>query len=315
MKVHPQLQPFMEGLAHFPKAGSVPVETLRAIVSQSSTAFPPLPVPIGAITDRTIPGPGGEIPIRIYRPAATSTAPVIVYFHGGGWVVGDLNTQDMICRGLCHGAEAIVVSVAYRLAPEHPFPAAPEDCWAATQWIAAHVEELHALDGALAVAGDSAGAYLAAGVALRARDAGAPKISAQVLIYGGCNYPSAATPSSEEFVDAPLLSKQELEFYWTQYLSNPSVEQDSPLVSPVRAHSHEGVAPACILTAEIDPTRDDAERYGQVLVAAGVPVFNRRFNGLIHGFVSWLGILDGAQQAIDDAAAWLNIHFRRAAKA
>lgn len=312
MTIHPQLQAFAAGAAQFPKAGSVPVATLRDLVRQASTAFPPVTVPIGTVEDRSIDGPGGALPIRVYTPAGDGPWPVVVYFHGGGWVVGDLDTQDMICRGLCHGAQSVILSVGYRLAPEHPFPAAPDDCWAATLWADAHSGDLNGIPGQIAVAGDSAGAVLAAGVALRARDAGGPALRAQVLIYGPCDYPSLDTPSVREFRDAPILGADDALYFWGQYLSDPERERTNPLAAPVRAASHTGLAPAFVCVAEIDPSRDDAEAYGQTLMAAGVPVMMRRYIGMLHGFVSWLGMVDAAQDAIDDASAWLKMHFATA---
>lgn len=309
MNIHPQLQPFLEAASQFPKADSVPVPVLRDLVRQASTAFPPVALPMGKIEDRHIPGPAGDLRVRVYEPASGTPAPVIVYFHGGGWVVGDLDTQDMICRGLCHGADSVVVSVEYRLAPEYPFPAAPNDCWAATLWAAEHAAEIGGIPGRLAVAGDSAGAVLAAGVALRARDRGAPALAGQLLIYGSCNYPTDETASMRELKDAPLLSLQDLDFFWAQYLSDPRAEQNHPLASPLRAPSHHGLAPAFIVTAENDPSRDDAERYGNKLVAAGVPVQMRRYLGMVHGFISWLGVIDSAQEAIDDSSDWLRARF------
>lgn len=167
----------------------------------------------------------------------------------------------------------------------------------------------------LAVAGDSAGAVLAAGVALRARDAGAPVLVGQLLVYGSCNYPSypdGPPPSMIEHAAAPMLRVGDLDFFWGHYLRDPATEQDHPLASPVRAPSHAGLVPAFIQTAECDPSRDDAERYGAVLKAAGVPVEVRRYAGMPHGFLSWLGVIDGARTAINDASAWLKARFAAA---
>lgn len=221
MPLDPQIEAMLAQAPAWPPVSSMPIDELRANVRASSLAFPPLDVPLGAIVDDAIEGPGGPIPIRTYTPAGDGPFPGIVYFHGGGWVVGDLDTQDMIARGLAYGAAAVVVSVDYRLAPEHPFPAAANDAWAATLWVARHAASL-GIDGArIAVAGDSAGANLAAGVALRARDAGAPRLSAQVMFYGSGNYPSEETPSSQEFANGPLLSRADVDFFWHQYLADP----------------------------------------------------------------------------------------------
>ncbi|SNS86859.1 acetyl esterase [Sphingomonas laterariae] len=309
MPMDPQIEAMLASAPAWPPVSSMPVEELRAAVRASSLAIPPLDVPLASISDDAIEGPGGPIPIRIYTPAGEGPFPGIVYFHGGGWVVGDLDTQDMIARGLAHGADAVVVSVDYRLSPEHPFPAAPDDAWAATLWTARHAAGLNIDPARLAVAGDSAGANLAAGVALRARDAGAPKLVAQAMFYGSGNYPSEETPSSEEFAKGPLLSRDDVHFFWRQYLADPDKDQHHPLASPIRAASHAGLPPAYMGTAEIDPSRDDGERYAAKLEAAGVPVETRRYAGMVHGFVSWLAFLPGARTAMDDACAFLKRQF------
>ncbi|TWB25641.1 alpha/beta hydrolase [Nitrospirillum bahiense] len=309
MNISPQLKPFVDAAAHFPKVDSIPLAVLRKAVRDASLAFPPLAVPIAKIEDRVIAGPAGDLRLRLYTPASGTPAPVLVYFHGGGFVMGDLDTQDMICRGLCHAAGCLVVSVDYRLAPEHPFPAGPDDCWAATCWAADHAEEIGGIPGRLAVAGDSAGAVLAASVALRARDEGGPQLDGQVLIYGSGGYPRGETASWRDYPVAPFISTEDTFFYWHQYLSQVEAQRDNPLASPNRAESHVGAAPAFIATAEFDPTRDDAEGYGLLLVAAGVPVTTRRYVGMVHGFVSWLGVIDAAQTAVDDVGGWLRQQF------
>jgi acetyl esterase len=304
----PQIEAMLAAAPAWPPVSSMPVEELRANVRASSLAFPPLDVPLGGIVDDAIEGPGGPIPIRIYTPEGDGPFPGVVYFHGGGWVVGDLDTQDMIARGLAAGAGAVVVSVDYRLAPEHPFPAAPDDAWAATLWTANHAADL-GIDGRLAVAGDSAGANLAAGVALRARDAGAPRLAAQVMFYGSGNYPSEETPSAREFANGPLLSRADVDYFWSRYLADPEKDQHNPLASPIRAKDHKGLPPAYMGTAEIDPSRDDGERFAAKLADAGVPVELKRYPGMVHGFVSWLALLPGARAAMDDACAFLKRAF------
>jgi acetyl esterase len=289
----------------WPPTRSQPIAQLRANVRASSTAFPKLELPFASIVDRRIPGPAGEIPVRIYTPEGSGPLPLIVYFHGGGYAVGDLDTQDMIARALSFGAKAVLVSVDYRLAPEHPFPAGPDDCWAATQWTAASAAQLNGDAKRLSVAGDSAGANMAAGVCLRAREAGAPRIAALLMFYGSCNYPSEPTPSSIEFADGPLLSGDDVAYFWELYLSNPETEQHHPLASPARAKDLRGLPPAFMGTAEIDPSRDHGEDFARRLAAAGVPTRLVRYPGMVHGFVSWLGLLPMAQTAIDDACAFL----------
>lgn len=312
MALHPRFEALASQSSAVPPAGTVPVKELRATVRSYSVRKRPYPVPLAQVEDHTLPGPGGPLDVRIYTPEGTGPFPLIVYFHGGGWVVGDLDTQDMIARALAHAAGAVLVSVDYRLAPEHPFPAAPEDAWYAVRWAAENAAQLQADPARLALAGDSAGAVLAAGVALRARDAGGPRIAAQILYYGSCNYPSADTESAIAYADGPILRRSDTEYYWHQYLTDPEREQHDPLASPQRAASHRGLPPAFVGTAEADPSRDDAEIYGRTLSEAGVPTVIKRYPGMVHGFVSWIGAIEGAQEAIDDAAAFLARHLQPA---
>jgi len=305
MPLDPKLAAILAAAPPWPDVRTCPVSVLREAIRASSIAFPRLRVPLASVKNGAIAGPGGGLPIRIYTPLGRGPFPIVVFFHGGGWVTDDLDTHDGIARGLAHGAHSIVVSVAYRLAPEHPFPAAPDDCWAATRWAACRAREFGGDASRLAVAGSSAGANLASGVALRARDAGSPKLRAQVMFYGSGNYPSIETPSAREFAHGPILSRDDVHYFWNLYLSNPEKDQDHPLASPIRAASHAGLAPAFVATAEIDPTRDDGEAYAAKLAAADVPVETRRYPGMVHGFVSWLGVIDGAQTALDDACVFL----------
>ena len=202
-----------------------------------------------------------------------------------------------------------MISVNYRLAPEHPFPAATEDAWAATRWTAEHAKKIGGDAKRIAVAGDSAGGVLACAVALRARDEGAPTLCAQVNLYGSCNYPSEQRPSAIEFADGPILTAHDVHYFWSQYLADPARDQHHPQASPFRASNHSNLAPAFIAVPEVDPTRDDTEAYGRKLAAAGIPVEMVRYPGAVHGFVSWLGVLPAAQQAINDVSSWLRRRF------
>jgi acetyl esterase len=310
MPLDPQVQALLTGAPEDFEMTSLPVDVMRKFVRESSTAYPKIDLPLADVVDRTIPGPAGALPVRLYTPVGQGPFPLIVFFHGGGWVVGDLDTQDMICRALCHGSSSVVLSVDYRLAPEHKFPAAVEDAWAATIFAAANARELGGDAARIAVAGDSAGANLSAAVALRARDEKGPKLRAQVLIYGSCNYPSIRTPSSEAFEKGPIITEAAVDFFWKQFLADPAVDQDHPWASPARAASHRALPPAFVATAEMDPTRDDGERYGDLLARAGVPTETRRYAGMPHGFVSWIGLVDQAQSCIDHACAFLARHNR-----
>jgi len=304
-----QIQSLLRNSSGWAPARSVPVDQLRAAVIHFAAITPRLDVPLADIFDRTIPGPGGDLQIRIYTPEGVGPHPILVYFHGGGWVVGNLDTQDMICRGLAYGAGCVVVSVDYRLAPEHKFPAAVDDSCAATLWAQAHAGEFGGDVARIAVGGDSAGAVLAGAVALRARAVSGLALRGQLLFYGSMNYPSTPVPSMIEFADGPILTADDVDYFWSQYLGDPDVDQHNPDASPIRAADHSGLPPAFIATAEMDPTRDAAEAYGPALAKAGVPVVVKRYPGMPHGFMSWLGMIDVAQTAADDACAWLRQQF------
>lgn len=309
MPIDPQIAAMLAAAPPWPGVRSMELGALRQAVRDSSVMLPPAEdAPVAAIADRSIAGPGGLLALRIYTPEGTGPFPVVVYCHGGGYVVGDLDTQDMIARALCAWSAAVVVSVDYRLAPEHPFPAAPDDAFAALEWVAAHAAEIGGRADRLAVAGDSAGGNLVAAAALRARDRGGPALRALVNIYGSCNYPSEQTASAREFADGPILKQDDIDWFYEQYLRDPAREQHDPQAAPVRAANHAGLPPTFVGTAECDPSRDDAELFGAKLAAAGVPVEVRRYPGMVHGFASWVGFLPGARAVLQDAAAFLNRH-------
>ncbi len=309
MPIDPQIEAMLAGAPPWPGGRNMDLATLRQAVRDSSVMLPPAAdAPVAKIADRTIAGPGGPLGLRVYTPEGDGPFAVVVYCHGGGYVVGDLDTQDMIARALCSWSGAVVVSVDYRLAPEHPFPAAPDDAFAALQWVAGHAAEIDGDPARLAVAGDSAGGNLAAAAALRARDLGGPALLAQVNLYGSCNYPSELTASAREYAAGPLLQQDDIAWFYEQYLRDPAVEQHDPQASPIRAADHSGLPPAFVGTAECDPSRDDAEAFAAKLAAAGVPVTAKRYPGMVHGFASWVGFLPGARAALQDAAAFLKHH-------
>ena len=238
-------------------------------------------VEVGAVEDIEVPGPARSLPARIYRPAADGDLPTVVFFHGGGWVIGDIDTHDNQCRTLCAEVEAVVLSVGYRLAPEDPFPAAVEDCMAATRWAAEHVAELGGDADRIAVAGDSAGGNLAAVVAQQARDAGGPALAAQLLIYPGTEF-ETRYPSEEENGEGYFLTREDMIWFADHYTGD--ADRTDPRLSPLRASDLSGLPPAVIATGEYDPLRDQGEAYAEALERAGVPVIKRRYDGLIHGF-------------------------------
>ncbi|HEX6818694.1 MAG TPA: alpha/beta hydrolase [Ktedonobacterales bacterium] len=252
--------------------------------------------PVASLEDRRIPGPGGEIPVRMYTPQGGAPFPLLVFFHGGGWVVGDIETHDGLCRSLANGAGCVVVSVDYHLAPEHPFPAAPQDCYAATQWAAANADSLQADSTRIAVGGDSAGGNLAAVVALMARDQGGPRLDFQLLIYPALDA-RMQTPSIDENAEGYMLTKQSMIWYRGHYLQH-SGDILNPLASPLLAENLRGLPPALIITAEFDPLRDEGEMYAERLQAAGVSVTHTRYHGMIHGFVSLSSLLDQGKTAL-----------------
>jgi acetyl esterase len=304
MPVDPMIEAMLAQAPEWPGVRGMDLATLRQSVRDSSVMLPAAEdAPVARTEDRVIPGPAGDMRIRLYWPSSDGPHPVTLYMHGGGYVVGDLDTQDMIARALCHWGETLLVSLDYRLTPEHKFPAAPDDVWAALQWLAANADDLGGDPKRLAVAGDSAGGNLACAAALRARDAGLP-LMAQVNLYGSCNAPGEDRPSARDFADGPILKADDVAWFWEQYLADPA-QADDCQASPYRAESHSGLAPAFIGTAECDPSRDDAEAYAEKLVAAGVDVTAKRYPGMVHGFASWVAFLPGAREALMDAGAFL----------
>lgn len=260
--------------------------------------------PIALVTNRTVPGPAGDIPIRIYTPEGIGPFALLVFFHGGGFVVGSLDSADQICRTLCWGAGCVVVSVEYRLAPEHKFPAAPDDCLAATRWAGEHATEFNADPTRLVVAGDSSGGNLATVTALRIRDEGGPALSGQLLIYPVADYHTPPTPSYLANADGYLLTRDTMIWFWEHYLNSAS-EASDPHASPLRAPDLRGLPPALVITAELDPLRDEGERYAERLQLAGVPTVLSRYDGMIHGFFLFGDMFDESRQAISEATTWL----------
>lgn len=282
----------------FPDVGTKVFDAAEARRILAAAPMPPTePIPVAKVEDRRIPGApdGPPIPVRVYWPQTGSNGlPVVVYFHGGGWVLGGLDSHDPLCRSLANEVGAVVVSVDYRLAPEHRFPAAAEDAYAATAWVHAHATELGAAPSRLAVAGDSSGGNLAAVVALMARDRGGPPLRFQLLVYPVVDY-ARNTPSYRANAEGYFLTATHMRWYWDQYLG--TADGAGPYASPLRAHDLRGLPPAYVVTAEFDPLRDEGEAYAQRLREAGVPVSVRRYDGMFHGFFSLAGLLPAAREA------------------
>jgi acetyl esterase len=250
-------------------------------------------------------GPACTLPLRVYRPVKDSRSPlpVLVYFFGGGFVVGSLDTSDAICRALAVLVPCVVVSVGYRLAPEHPFPAAVDDCYAGVKWVAEHASEFGADGGRLAVAGDSNGGTLAAAMSLLARDHDGPPISAQALIYPAMRS-GVVTQSMRDNVDPMFFNGHSTVWFWDLYLADPA-DGESPYASPLNATDHGGLPPTLMITAEFCPLVDEGEEYADALSLAGVPVHYHRYTDLPHGFVIMAPVLDIAREALDEIATFL----------
>ena len=262
------------------------------------------PAEVAAVREQMIDGPGGGLRLRIYTPHGTGPFPLLVFFHGSGFVLCSLDTHDGMCRNLCAGAGCVVVSVDYRLAPEHKFPAGLDDCLHATSWAAAHAAELGADPARIAVAGDSAGANMAAVTALRVRDEGGPALCGQLLLYPVTDYHTPGTPSYSDNAEGYGLTRATMEWFWDHYLSDAS-EGMHPHASPLRAASLAGLPPALVITAEYDPLCDEGELYAERLRQEGVATESSRYDGVNHGFMFWTGIVDKAGAAMNQSCRWL----------
>ncbi|KOS57370.1 alpha/beta hydrolase [Rhodococcus rhodochrous] len=260
------------------------VDEARAVVS-TFTGLQAPPEPVARVEDQHYVSGTTELPLRIYIPENDGPRPVVLYFHGGGFVAGDLEVIDEPARALANDSGAIVVTATYRRAPEHRFPAAADDAWAALNWVADHIAEYGGEPDNVVVMGDSAGGNLAAVTALRARDRGAPALRGQVLIYPVID-PNAQLPSRTDFAEGYIITAAALDWFWEQYLSAPE-DADNPYAVPSRAARSDGLPPTLLLTTENEVARDEAEQYGDRLRAAGVDVRTVRFEGLVHG-VYWM---------------------------
>ena len=266
-------------------------------------------LPVRSVSEHATPGPAGPLTIRLYEPADAGgqALPILVYYHGGGWIRGDLDSHDDVCRYLCHHAGCLVASVDYRLAPEHRFPAALDDCDAATRWVAGNAGRLGADPARLAIGGDSAGGNIACGVTLKARERGEPAIAFQLLIYPATDL-AGESESKRLYSSGYLLNS--MPFYVASYIG-PEGDAAAPFASPLHAADLSDLPPACVLTAGFDPLRDEGEAYAKRLQAAGVAVEYRCHEDMIHGFVSITGLIPSAEAGLADAAAALRAAFAR----
>jgi acetyl esterase len=305
MSVDPEVAQFLEDLR---KLGAPPLSSLSPTEARAGMAADAADLgpgeAVAAKVDRTVPGPAGPIPVRIYTPLGPNVRGLYVYYHGGGWVIGDVETHDAYCCSVANAAGCRVLSVDYRLAPEHKFPAAPDDCYVATAWAFENVRQL--CGGAvepIAVGGDSAGGNLAAVVSLMARDRGSFRPALQVLIYPVANH-AFDTASYHENAEGYLLTRADMHWFWDCYLAHPA-DGRNPYASPLRAEDLAGLPPALVLTAGYDPLRDEGEAYAARLRAAGVPVKLVAYPGMIHAFIRRTRQFTQARAALAEVAAAL----------
>jgi acetyl esterase/lipase len=274
---------------------------------QETLALDRRPVPVGGVTALSIPGPAGRIPARHYRPHGGEASPLLVYYHGGGWVFGDLDMFDRLCRLICRGAGIHVLSVDYRLAPEHPAPAGLEDAYAAFRWALQHGAELGAQGGRVAVGGDSAGGNLSAVVSRRARDDGTPTPALQLLLYPVTDV-TTRTRSRRLFAEGFLLTSKDLDWFQQQYLGGSELKASDPRISPLLATDFSGLPPALVITAGFDPLRDEGEAYAAALRDAGVIVDLRRMDSLVHAFATLSPLGGGSAIGVGEMISALRAH-------
>ena len=289
-----------------------PADAVMALLKKQGKSSEPEKV--GKVENREIKGPGGSIPVRIYWPAGgKGPYPVVHYIHGGGWVIADLDVYDSSPRALANAARAIVVSSHYRQAPEHPFPAAHEDSFAAYQWVLANAQSLGGDPNRVAVAGESAGGNMAAAITLMARQKNLQMPVHQLLVYPVANY-GFDTPSYEQNENAKPLSKDAMEWFFEHYLASEK-DAESPLISLLQAKDLRGLPPATVITAEIDPLRSEGEQYARMLQKAGVKVDYANYSGVTHEFFGMGAVLPDAKRAVKQASDGLKRSFQAAARA
>jgi acetyl esterase len=318
MPLDPRIQPFLEQTGLLMQPGSVPrePEVLLAAMRANDESAKSLVAradelaPVAHVENRVIPGPAGDIPVRLYTPEGPGPFPILVYFHGGGWVSGNLDTHDIGCRRFCRGANCLVLAVDYRLPPEYKFPIGLEDCYAATCWIAASAAQFRGDPTRIAVGGDSGGGNFAAIVALMCRDRGGPSLLFQLLLVPVMDF-RITTPSWRDY-DGYMATREEFLIARDFYLSNEE-EQSHPYAAPSLAPDLHGLPPALVITAECDPMRDGGEQYGQRLLEAGVPATISRYDGMVHGFMGMRAVVPAqADQALAEAILGLRTAFATA---
>ena len=303
MPIDPQVESLLSEMAAL---GGPPIHELSVTeartVAEGMNALAGDPIEVAAVDNITIPVNGADIGARVYTPEGDGPHPVVMFFHGGGWVICSLDTHDNVARAICRDAEALVVSVDYRMAPEHRFPTAAHDCFAATKWVAENAASLGGDAGRLAVCGDSAGGNLSAVVSQLARDAGGPAIAYAALIYPAVDM-TRKGGSLDENASGYFLETEGMQWFMNHYLTE--AERADVLASPLLHSNLAGLPDTFIATCEYDPLRDEGEAYGDALRANGVHVENKRYEGMIHGVANMTGVLDGGRQLVSDVAAHL----------
>lgn len=283
---------------------SATVEQARTMLAQAADLAGDEPVDVANVEDVTIDAEHADIPARVYAPEGADGLPTLVYYHGGGFVIGDLDTHDNLCRLLADRADAVVISVDYRLAPEHPFPAAVKDAYAAAKWASGNAETYGGDGSRLAVAGDSAGGTLSAVVSLMARDRGLPRIDAQCLFYPATAY-MEPMESRAQNAEGYFLEAGDLMWFVDKYIGD-EIDARHPYAMPLQVRSTEDTPPAMVVTCEFDPLRDEGQAYADRLEADGVPVERVHYDGMIHGFLNMEGLVDRAYDAVDAVADFLD---------
>ena len=278
-----------------------PSQARQQMLDSSPPVDPKLSV--SRVKDMTIPGFDAALPIRCYYPQGEPPYPVVVYFHGGGWVMGNLDTHHAICHALTHTSDCLVVAVDYRLAPEHKFPAATQDAYTATCWVSESADQIGADASRMAIMGESAGATLSTVACIMIRERGGPRLALQVLVYPvtDCNF---QTRSHKKYADGYMLTREMMKWIWDQYLTDKG-EATDPYVSPLRAENLRDLPKALVLTAEYDPLCDEGEAYARRLMEAGVKVRHSRYDGVVHGFFRMTNRVDRARQALQQVSSAL----------
>ncbi len=304
MELAPELRKFLDAGAALglPEAWEATLEVIRAnryrFLQISGSARD-----IYSITNRFIPGPTGDLPIRIYRPSAEKNLPAMVYFHGGGWVLNFVDIYDSTLSAFAEEIGCVVIAVNYQKAPEHPFPTPMDDCYATLQWVEENANDLGIDSKRIGIGGDSAGANLSSGVALRARDENGPSIVYQLLIYP-CNGLDFDTPSYQEFATGYGLSRQGMQWFWGKYLSTEK-DKTNPYAVPMVSKNFKGLPPAIVITAGFDPLKDDGIKYDALLKAAGVPTIYKDYPTMIHGFFNLSTVTKTTAEAINDCSQFI----------